>query len=302
MKNQNNLARGIILALVTSVISGVSIFYSKVSVAKIDPLILAASRNTLVGLLFVVPFLLGGGISRLRKLSPRDLVLLVLVGLVGGGIPFYLFFLGVKIAGAQSANIIHKTLFIWVAFLSGALLGEKVNLSFIAAGLLVFAGNMLLAPGRLVFGSGEQLVLAATLLWAIENILAKKVLPRVSSVTVGFFRMALGGTVLLALSFLSGKAVLFTRLGGGDITTILLGAGILFFYVATWYKALEYAPAGLVTLILTFSLVVGNVLNGAFAGVKLMAPDWISSALVASGVVLVLLANRLSSFAKKASS
>ena len=288
MKNIKGIHKGILLAFLTAIISGFAIFYSKISVAKIDPLILATTRNGLVGLFFIIYFLATNNIKQLFKLSKRDLLLLLGIGIIGGSIPFYLFFTGIKLIGAQSANIIHKSLFIWVAVLSVFLLKEKVNVKYLFAGVLVFIGTYFFTPFKLLFGRGEVFILSATLLWSLENILAKKVLNNTSSELVGLFRMVLGGGVLLLVTLFSGKGELLTGLSILQWQTVLIGGGILFFYVFTWYKALKYAPASLVTLILTFSLVVGNILNGSLAHVTLLKNDWYTMTfiIVAMGILI----------------
>src|SRR3989304_6907790 len=92
MKNIKQIHKGIILAFLTAIISGVAIFYSKISVAKIDPLILATTRNSLVGVFFIIYFLATNNLRQLFKLSKKELLLLVGIGIIGGSIPFYLFF------------------------------------------------------------------------------------------------------------------------------------------------------------------------------------------------------------------
>ncbi|OGK62129.1 hypothetical protein A2334_04715 [Candidatus Roizmanbacteria bacterium RIFOXYB2_FULL_38_10] len=293
MIKQNDLMKGILLAFITSIISGVAIFYSKISVAKIDPLVLTTLRNLFVGLIFFCFLLFNRKLSQLKTLTKRELILLVLIGIIGGSVPFYLFFSGIKMIGMQSANIIHKSLFIWVTLLAGLFLGEKLNLGFIAAGLLVFIGNFFFVPVQMVFGRGEQLVLLATLLWSVENILAKRVLSKTSSELVGIFRMSIGGLVLLFITFVTGKAALLFRLNSSELFTIFIGGSILFFYVFTWYKSLKYAPASLVVLILTFSLVVGNILSGVFAQTKLSMKEVGSIILVGNGVAILLLTKLL---------
>ena len=291
MKNIKGIHKGILLAFLTAIISGFAIFYSKISVAKIDPLILATTRNGLVGLFFIIYFLATNNIKQLFKLSKRDLLLLLGIGIIGGSIPFYLFFTGIKLIGAQSANIIHKSLFIWVAVLSVFLLKEKVNVKYLFAGVLVFIGTYFFTPFKLLFGRGEVFILSATLLWSLENILAKKVLNNTSSELVGLFRMVLGGGVLLLVTLFSGKGELLTGLSILQWQTVLIGGGILFFYVFTWYKALKYAPASLVTLILTFSLVVGNILNGSLAHITLLRNDWYTMVFIT--VAMGILTHRL---------
>ncbi|MBI4973992.1 DMT family transporter [Candidatus Roizmanbacteria bacterium] len=291
MKNLKQIHKGIIFAFLTAIISGFAIFYSKISVAKIDPLILATTRNSLVGIFFIIYFLATNNVKQLLKFTKKELLLLFGIGIIGGSIPFYLFFTGIKLIGAQSANIIHKSLFIWVAILSVFLLKEKVSVKYIIAGFLVFTGTYFFTPFKLMFGRGEQLILIATLFWSLENILAKKVLNNTSSELVGLFRMVLGGGVLLIITLLSGKGKLLTGLNVLQWHTIIIGGSILFFYVFTWYKALKYAPASVVALILTFSLVVGNILNGSFAHITLQRNDWYTMVFIT--VAMGILTQRL---------
>lgn len=288
MSKKNDLQKGILLALVTSIISGVAIFYSKIAVAKIPPLILTTSRNLYVGILFFLLFIFSKRLGEIRKLKKNQLVLLILVGIVGGALPFYLFFTGLQFVKAPIANIIHKTLFIWVTLLATVFLKEKLNLTYLISFILIFLGNFYFANLPLNLGRGEMMILAATGLWSIENILAKKVLKSVTAEIVGLFRMGIGSLLLLTSSLLAGKAQLFLTYDWKKLTVIFIGGTILFFYVYFWYKALKYAPASLVTLVLTFSVVVGNLLNGAFAGIKILPKDIFSSLFITAAIFLII--------------
>lgn len=289
MLKQHNLAKGILFALITSIISGFAIFYSKISVAKIDPLIMATLRNLYAGIFFLLLIILTKKITALKEINRKNLLRLVLIGLIGGGIPFYLFFSGLQLIGAQTGNMIHKTLFLWVTALAVIFLKEKLKPIYLISYLFVFVGTFFFTPIKLAFGKGEMLVLSATLLWTVENIIAKKTLKNVSSELVGLFRMGIGSMILLGFTIGIGKQHLLLSLNTNQLTTIVIGATILCFYVYFWYRALKYAPAGLVTLLLTFSVVVGNVLNGGFAGVKLTQKDVISTLLISTGTVLIFL-------------
>ena len=284
-----NLRKGILLAFLASVISGVAIFYSKIAVAKIPPLVLTTSRNFYVGLIFLILFLFTGRFAELKKLKKKQLLLLALIGLIGGALPFYLFFTGLQYVPAIEANLIQKTLFIWVTILAFILLKEKVTFTHLISFALIFLANFYFAKVNLVLGKGELMILAATVLWSVENIIAKKVLKDISSEMVGLFRMGIGGIFLMLTTILTGKVGFFQTINNQQLTIILIGGTILFFYVFTWYKALKYAPASLVTLILTFAVVVGNILNGSFAGVKILSKDIYTSLLITIAITIILI-------------
>lgn len=96
------------------------------------------------------------------------------MGLVGGSVPFLLFFEGLSRATSTQAAFIHKSLLVWVVILAIILLKERLGIAHVAAlGLLVW-GQISLAGGitDLGMGSGELMVLAATLMWSVEVIVA----------------------------------------------------------------------------------------------------------------------------------
>jgi len=298
MKN-NNLIKGILLAFSASIISGVAIFYSKISVAKVSPLILTASRNFYVGFLFFILFLLSGRVKELKRLKKKQLLILILIGFIGGALPFYLFFTGLQYIPAINANLIQKTLFVWVTILAVIFLKERITVGYFISFGLIFIANFFFAKSNLALGKGEFMVLAATLFWSVENIMAKKVLKNISSELVGLFRMGIGGSLLMLTTLITGKGQTLLSIinqpasaeatAGKQLTIILVGGTILFFYVYTWYKALKYAPASLVTLVLTFAVVVGNILNGAFAGVKILPKEVYSSLLISAAAFIILI-------------
>lgn len=243
-------------------------------------------------------FLFSKRLHEIKKLNKKELILLLLIGTIGGALPFYLFFSGLSLIPAITGNLIHKTLFIWVGILAVIFLREKLKPIHLLSYVLIFFANFYFAFASVKFslGIGEIMIFGATFLWAIENIIAKKVLKNVSSELAALFRMGIGGLLLVSITFLTGKGSSFLALDMNMLIIILVGGSILFFYNFFWYKALKYAPASIATLLLTFSVVVGNILNGSFAGVQLTNNNIYSSLLILLGVTIVLVSNKLISY------
>src|SRR3989344_1608527 len=290
----NSINKGLLFALITAVISGFAIFYSKISLAKIDPLVLTTSRNFYVGIIFLMFFLFSKRLYEIKKLNKKEFILLLLIGIIGGALPFYLFFTGLSQIPAITGNLIHKTLFIWVGILAVIFLREKLKPIHILSYVLIFFANFYFAFASVKFslGIGEIMIFSATILWATENIIAKKVLKNISSELVALFRMGVGGLLLVSITFLTGKGSSFLVLDINMLIIILVGGSILFFYNFFWYKALKYAPASIATLLLTLSVVIGNVLNGSFAGFKITTRDIYSSLLILAGIVVILVSQK----------
>ena len=89
------------------------------------PIVFTAEKNVFVGLLIIGVLLFSWKWKEVKKLTKRELVYLSLIGIIGGSLPFYLFFTGLSMIPAINGAIIHKTLFIWVAILAIPFLKEK---------------------------------------------------------------------------------------------------------------------------------------------------------------------------------
>ena len=128
-----------------------------------------------------MPLLAGPSTSGGRATRPatrRQWLGVAAVACIGGSVPFVLFFEGLARADATQAAFIHKTLVVWVALLAIPLLRERLGPAHLAAIGLVLAGQAWLAGGlgTVVFGAGETMIPAATLLWAVEDVLVKRLL------------------------------------------------------------------------------------------------------------------------------
>ncbi|PJE67388.1 hypothetical protein COU95_02730 [Candidatus Shapirobacteria bacterium CG10_big_fil_rev_8_21_14_0_10_40_9] len=264
-----DIRKGIIFSTITAVISGISIFLNATFMTKLikDPYLLTSTRNIIVAI-FLSALLIGvAKWVHLKKLTFKQWAQLFLIGIIGGSIPFLLFFKGLSISQAAAINgaFIHKTLFLWVAILAIIFLKEK--LSFWQAGALgILLAGTYLAGGPKTFniGQGEKLVLLAVLLWTIEFIIAKQILKKLPSLVVAWGRMFFGSMILIGFLFFSHR---LGNINGLNLTqwSWLIGTSILLFgYVTTWYTGLKYAPAAVVTSILTLGFPITVILNSIF--------------------------------------
>jgi drug/metabolite transporter (DMT)-like permease len=284
-------AVGIALAFATAVISGVSIYVNGHAVKHFgDATVYTTAKNAVAGVLLVVLALGWRRASRAEAegppLSGRRKLGLVVVGVVGGSVPFVLFFEGLARAEATQAAFIQKTLVVWVALLAVPLLRERFGVPHaLAIGLLV-AGQAWIAghAGTIAFGQGEAMILAATILWAIEVVLAKRLLGTIPSPTLGAARMAIGTGVLLGWVAVSGRTSALTGLDAEQWRWVLLTGLLLTAYVAVWFAALSRAPAVDVTAVLVFGAVVTALLSGAADGTPVSG---VGTALVAVGAGLI---------------
>lgn len=245
---------GLGLAAVTAVISGVSLFVNASAVRSFgDPALFTTLKNGVAAILLLalaVPF----SRSAWRPARGHWRGLLA-IGIVGGGIPFILFFTGLAAASAPGAAVIQKTLFAWVAILAIVFLRERLGgLQIAAVAVLLVSQLLIQPPGGVRWGSGETMILAATGLWAIEVVVAKRVLVGVPPLIAGVARMGIGLIVIVGYLWMTGGFAGMAHLGADQVAWVLLTGCLLTAYVASWYAALQRAPASAVTAILTLGL------------------------------------------------
>ncbi len=290
------LRTGILLALGTAAISGLSNFVAKVSVTVVkDATLFTFLKNAIVGVLVVGLVMLFVQWKELRELKRADWLKLAAIAVIGGSVPFLLFFNGLQQTTAVHANLIHKTLFVWVAILAWVSLKEKVTRWHVAALALLLTGTFALGGLQgFHLGAGEWMVLGATLLWAVENVLAKKALAQLSTLTVVAARMFLGSLVLLGVVLVQGKMSLVSTLTFDQWGWVVLPSLLLFGYVLTWYSALKRAPATLVASLLVPSVFITALLSGTFHKGPITGQQWLSGAIVTLGVALFIWASRRS--------
>lgn len=281
---------GILLALATATISGVSVFVNGFGVkAFANATVYTTAKNMVAAVILIALVGLGAraGAHLTRPTGRGQWVALAAIGIIGGSVPFVLFFEGLARASSPQASFIHKTLVLWVALLALPLLKERLNWGhWLAIGLLV-VGQVGLAGGPpSSFGAPGLMILAATVLWSLEVIVAKRLLTGVSSWTVGVARMGCGSVALLGWLAIRGQIGAMTSLTGEQLGWALLTGVLLAGYVATWFAALARAQAVDVTAVLVLAVPVTAGLNAAANGTAL-APQASWLTMVVLGGVLV---------------
>ena len=167
--------------------------------------------------------------------------------MVGGSVPFVLFFEGLARASSTQSAFIQKTLVVWVALLAVPLLGERLGPLHVAAIGTLVAGQAVLAGGvdRLRFGTGEWLVIlrrrccGRSRWWWPAGCCAtcRRMCWRVARMGGRRGAAARLGGVMGAGPRWPGSP---RRAGRGSLLTGVILAG----YVALWFSALARPPGG----------------------------------------------------------
>ncbi len=279
---------GFCLVFLTAVASGFAIFINKFGVSAVGPSIYTFLRVLTVAVFLSVLLLIFRDWPKLKKLTKKQWLLLVLIGLVGGSVPFLIFFKGLSLTLAAKGAFIHKTMFIYVAILASLFLKEKIDQKFLFGGLILLIANLILLK-RFSFeiNRGDFLVFLATLLWAIENTISKYALKDLDGKIVAWGRMFFGAIFIFLFLLPSHQLHLIFTLNSKQVFWVLITAVILLVYVLSWYSGLKYIPVSKATIILLLGSPITTFLN-LISGGKISQAEIISAILVIFGVVLVL--------------
>lgn len=287
---QSTLTTATGLALGTALISGVSNFVAKISVTVVkDPIVFTTLKNVIVAVFLMGLVLAIRKWRELKTLSKKQWLMLIIIGIVGGSVPFALYFTGLKQTSAINAALIHKSMFIWIFLLAAPILKERMTKwQWLGIGLVVAANVVIGGFKGFKFNAGELMILGATLLWAVENIIAKIALKGISSTTVAASRMVLGSIVLIDFLALRSQTPAAVHLTAVQWQWTLLSSALLIGYVLTWYAALKRAPATYVAVLLVPATMVTNILSAVFITHKFPQDQFLNALLLTVGAFLLI--------------
>lgn len=254
----------------------------------VNPYIFTFLKNAVVALMLSGLILLIKDWKLLKNLTKKQWMLLLIIGLVGGSVPFLLFFKGLSLASAAQGSFIHKTMFIYVAILAAIFLKEKISKEFLIGALLLLLGSLIFLKALPTsFSRGDLLVLVATLLWAVENVISKHVLKDLPGRTVAWARLFFGSLFILSYLGAIGQIGLMVNLSARQISWTLITSVLLFGYVITWYNGLKYVPVSVATTILIFGSSITTWLS-LISGGKVSPKELLAGGLILVGLVFTI--------------
>lgn len=281
--------KGIALAYLTALVSGISIFANSFGVLTIDSTAYTFLKNALVAGMLAALALSLGSWREFLSLNRKQLFMLAFIGVIGGGVAFALYFAGLASTGGAAGSFLYRLLFIFAAIIAVGAFREKFSWQAAAGVLAILAGNfILLGDAALSLSEGALLVLAATVLWAVEYAVSKKALEALSPTTVAAARMGIGSLVLLAVLSYNGKIAAIGQINPASFAWIAIATGFLMLFVTLWYSSLKHTTLISATAALSLGGPISALLAFAFAGKALLPLQAAGLLLLALGAVAVV--------------
>ncbi len=291
---ENKELFGTVLALLTAIISGFAIPVNKIFVVDLDPTVFTAVRAVIVGVVFLLLSLATRGFN--RESVKTNWKYLVLIAVIGGAFAFLLFFTGLKFTTGGRAAFLHKTLPLYVAVFAFIFLKERIPRKQIYAIIIMLIGTVVLFSAQINPAEfwlnpqfGDALVIGATVLWALENVIARKAMINgEKNFIVSFVRMFFGGVILFGVVLLLGKFDLLLSLTMQQWGNIFVSTAILFGYVLFWYWSIKYINVSKAATLLLLAPVISLVLGVWWLNEPVPAVQLLGSALILIGAYFVV--------------
>jgi len=269
--------------LLTVFFFGTNFTAVKVVVESVPPILFAATRFTLAGLLLLlfVPFL-----GPENRLSRADFLPVLGLGVVGITLTQTVFTLGVSMTTAANTALVYSTAPVW-GMLLGFMLGLErprlagmlgIGLSLVGVGFIVY-GGLEFAGTSLI---GDALILVAAVFWGSYTVLSLSLLERYSPIALAAYAMTLGGLFAFPLAVLEPGG-----LDVGLMDGITWGAAVYSalcssaFGFAAWGWGVSHVGANRV---LIYQYLV--TLTGVTTGIVLLGEDFGPSQIVGAAVIL----------------
>jgi drug/metabolite transporter (DMT)-like permease len=261
MKNET---KGVLLALAAAVMSGIAIPANKLFVVNLDPSVFTAVRAVAIGIVFF--FIASYGARKHhRKFRKVPWKYLLAIAIIGGAAAFLLYFTGLQLTTAgRAAFLYHSVLTIFTVLLAAMFLSERIDRRMALALLVMLAGTVVLyvsqvTPSQLWANPnlGDELIIAASILWAIEYVISRKVmLMGETNFVVSFARMFFGGLILFGVVIILGDVGALLSLSLQDWINVGISTLLLFGDVLFWYWSIKYINVSKATTLLLVAPII----------------------------------------------
>jgi drug/metabolite transporter (DMT)-like permease len=282
---------GCAAAAVAAALSGLAVFVNGFGVRLFaDATLYTTLKNGVVGVLVLAPVALLPGVRReLVRLDRRRRARLAALALVGGSVPYVLFFEGLRQTTPATGAVLNHLQFVVVALLAVPLLRERVTPAmWLGLAALVAGAALGTDVGSLRWNAGAALVLASTALFGAGFVLARHLLRDLSTSTVMTAKMTAGSAVLLAYSGVTGRLEAAAHLSGLQWRFVLVTALILLAFTAATLVAIKHTQVTTVIAIGMAAPAITLLLQEAAGrAVRVASADAAGLALTVLAVTLV---------------
>lgn len=293
-----NDSLGQILALSAAITWASALVLFKKCGERMPPLTLNLFKNTVGIVLLAATLPFTGDISAtFAGFAVRDILILVLSGLLGIALADTVFFYGLNLVGVGIISIVDCLYSPFVILFAFLLLGEKLTMFHYVGGAMIVFGVLMtskLQPPegktRAQLVAGILLGVLALALMAIGIVIAKPVLERFPLIWAVFIRMIVGTILLGAFAMaLPSRHTVWAAFRPSGLWKISMPGAVLGAYLAMvfWVGGFKYTSASIAGILNQMSIIFAIVFASLFLKERFTRRKLLAVILAASGVILV---------------
>lgn len=279
---------GILCGLGAASIWGGMYVVSKVVLEFIPPFSLVSLRLILGALTLAVVLWMRGS----PKISRKQLLEVLGVGLVGYGISLSLQFLGTKLSTAANGSLVTSATPAFVLIFASILLKEKITMRRVIALILATLGVVAVIDPRSAqlnpdLFLGNILLIGAAVTWALYSVLVRKVTQNLDVIPFSLIAFLGGLPISIPAGAWELKTIGVTGISPGVIGGVLfLGIISTALAMVLWNNAFALVDANLASLTFFAQPVVGTALGWLFLGERITPLFLLGGLLIGLGLVI----------------
>lgn len=204
-------------------------------------------------------------LKRKERIRTKDFRELVVPGVVGGGMAYWLGFMGLNLTQAANYAFLSKATVVFTCILAYFLLREKWSANKTWALLLIIAGSFFMSTrGKLGgVGRGELFVLASSFCYAVSYVFAARSMKDISALTMATYRTLIGALVLFTICLARGGQLWWFN------NLVIWGGVIVAISVLSAHKVMRISDASYMVLMSSIIPIATAMLMISFFGEKM---------------------------------
>lgn len=286
---KNTWLGSLYLALAASIWGGMYVVV-KVVVSVIPPIELVWMRYCVA---FIALLIIGLIKRQSWCIQKRDLLLLVVIGIIGNTISIVTQEYGTKFSSAQMGAIITSSTPAFMVIFARILLKERLNVKKILSVCLATIGVLLIVGNGTIDMSGQLggiFLLIAALTWALMSVLIKRVPKSYSPIAITTYPILVA--IVLLTPFVLGR---LHEIDTAQLVHPTIWGGVLYLGIIStalgfllWNRGVQLLNASSGGLFFFFQPLMGTLLGWLLLGENIGGTFWIGAFLVLIGVLIVI--------------
>ena len=279
------ISRGFIYVLLFSLFLAMDVVLAGYAFSKgSNVFVYCYQRISISAILFFIYLQMVSKDSPKRKLEPKQIFYLIVLGIIGSGLANYFGFQGIKYSVINYSFLV-KTTVIFAPILEFFILRKIITYKRVFfIGVLLVGALLISTKGKLIIPIKEDIyTIASAFCFALANVFSTSFIRKNSSEYMGLFRTIGGGVLLFIIAYLSTedliqKEYLWLTFGGGIFSFLLF----LFLF-----KALEVVSATYVSMVGMSFPVFAAILSYVVLGQKLIPIQWLGAVVILFSAVMI---------------